>query len=207
MTICPGPWLSLWSSAMSDHRPTDPNQPDDLRFVVHHAALPETRFSSALDSAMKRLGSAISWFWLVLMAVIVINVFMKNVMAQGSVQFEEIQWHIYSALFLLGLSYTMATDDHVRVDVLHERFSLRTKAWVDLIGIVFFLIPFLLVLIWYAVPYVVKAFVDAERSASPAGLSNYWIIKTALPLGFVLLLLAALARLSRCWAALFKNKD
>jgi TRAP-type mannitol/chloroaromatic compound transport system permease small subunit len=193
---------------MSDKTPdpVDHEEPDDLRFVVHHTALPETGFSRAIDGAIKRFGSAISWVWLALMAVIVVNVFMKNALGQGSVRFEEIQRHIYAALFLLGLSYTMAHDDHVRVDVLHERFSLRAKALVDLIGIVVFLIPFILVLLWYAVPYVAQAFADGERSASPAGLSNYWIIKTALPLGFGLLLLTALARVSRCWAALFGGR-
>jgi TRAP-type mannitol/chloroaromatic compound transport system permease small subunit len=186
--------------------PVDHEEPDDLRFVVHHTALPETGLSRAIDDTIKRFGSAISWVWLALMAVIVVNVFMKNALGQGSVRFEEIQWHIYAALFLLGLSYTMAHDDHVRVDVLHERFGLRAKAWVDLVGIVLFLIPFILVLLLYAVPYVAQAFEDGERSASPAGLSNYWIIKSALPLGFGLLLLTALARVSRCWAALFGGR-
>lgn len=176
---------------------------DELRVIVHHAALPHTGFSRAVDGAIKRFGSWMSWFWIALMGVICVNVFMKNVLGQGSVRFEEIQWHIYAALFLLGLSYTMAHDDHVRVDVIHERFGLRTKAWIDLLGIALLLIPFLLVLLWHAVPFVTKAYVDGERSASPAGLGHYWIIKSALVLGLVMLLLTALSRLSRCWALLF----
>jgi TRAP-type mannitol/chloroaromatic compound transport system permease small subunit len=187
---------------MSALEPTDHDEPDDLRFVVHHAALPETRLSRAIDGAIKRFGSAISWFWIALMGVIIVNVFMKNVLGQGSVRFEEIQWHIYAALFLLGLSYAMAHDDHVRVDVLHERFPLRTKAWVDLIGIGLFLIPFLLVMLWFTAPFVRQSFLDGERSVSPAGLSNYWIIKSALPLSIVLLLLTSVSRLSRCLACL-----
>lgn len=177
-------------------------EPDDLHFLVHHAALPETGFSRAVDGAIMRFGSWISWFWIALMAVICINVFMKNVLGQGSVQFEEIQWHIYAALFLLGLSYTMAYDDHVRVDIFYEQFGLRAKAWIETIGIVIFLIPFILVVLYYAWPFVVKAYVDQERSSSPAGLSHYWIIKSALLFGFGLLLLTALSRLSRCIALL-----
>ena len=87
-----------------DDRATSHEEPDDLHFLVHHAALPETGFSRAIDGAIKRFGSGISWFWIALMAVICVNVFMKNVLGQGSVQFEEIQWHIYAALFLLGKS-------------------------------------------------------------------------------------------------------
>lgn len=185
-----------------DERAIDHDEPDDLHFLVHHAALPETGFSRAIDGAIKRFGSWASWFWIALMAVICVNVFMKNVLDQGSVQLEEIQWHIYAALFLLGLSYTMAYDDHVRVDILYEGFGLRTKAWIEAIGIVIFLIPFVLVILWYAWPFVVKAYFDGERSASPAGLGSYWIIKSAILFGFGLLFLTALSRLHRCIALL-----
>ncbi|WP_157961612.1 TRAP transporter small permease subunit [Acuticoccus kandeliae] len=177
-------------------------EPDDLNYIVHHAALPETGFSRAIDGAIKRFGSFMSWFWVALLAVICVNVFMKNALGQGSVQFEEIQWHIYAALFLIGLSYTMAYDDHVRVDILYENFSLKAKAWVDTLGIIFFLIPFLLLMIYYSWPFVLKAYTDHERSSSPAGLSNYWIIKSVLILGLSLLLLTAIARLHRCVAFL-----
>lgn len=185
-----------------DARAIDHEEPDDLHFLVHHAALPETGVSRAIDGAIKRFGSWVSWFWIALMAVIVVNVFMKNVLGQGSVQFEEIQWHIYAALFLLGLSYTMAYDDHVRVDIFYESYGLRTKAWIEAIGIVLFLIPFILVMLYYAWPFVVTAYVDNERSSSPAGLSQYWIIKSTILLGFALLLLTALSRLHRCVALL-----
>ncbi|CTQ47461.1 TRAP transporter small permease subunit [Roseibium aggregatum] len=178
-------------------------EPDDLQYVVHHAKLPVTRFSRSVDGAIARMGSLISWFWILLMGVICLNVFMKNILGQGSVKFEEIQWHIYAALFLLGLSYTMVYDDHVRVDLAYETFSLRTKAWVDFVGILVFLIPFLAIVLYFAWPFVAKAYADGERSSSPAGLAHYWIIKSALLAGLGLLLLAALSRLHRCAAYLF----
>lgn len=171
--------------------------------IIPYASLPETGFSRAVDGAVKRIGSWASWFWIVLMGVIVVNVFMKNVLGRGSVQFEEIQWHIYAALFLVGLSYAMVFDDHVRVDLLHENFRLRTRAWIELLGALVFLIPFLLLLLYFSWPFVVKAFVDGERSSSPAGLSNYWIIKSFLLIGIGLLLLTTLARTHRCIAYLF----
>lgn len=182
-------------------------EPDDLQYVVHHAPLPETGFSRVADAAVKRFGSLISWFWVLLMAVICINVFMKNVLGQGSVQFEEIQWHIYAALFLLGLSYTMAFDDHVRVDLLYENMSNRRKAWVDVLGIVLFLIPFIVMILYFAGPFVMKAIEDGERSSSPAGLSNYWIIKSTLIAGLGLLAVSTLARLHRCAAYLLAGAE
>lgn len=164
--------------------------------------LPETGLSRKVDRSIQKIGSWVSWLWVVLMLVICLNVFMKNVLGQGSVRFEEIQWHIYSLVFLLGLSYTLTYDDHVRVDLLYDTFSARRKAQVELLGIVVFLLPFLTILLYYTVPFVVQAVMDGERSSSPAGLSHYWIIKSALIVGLVLLIAAALARLHRCIAFL-----
>lgn len=178
-------------------------EPDDLQYLMHHATLPDTRFSRVVDGALRALGRAMSWMWLALMLVIVLNVTMKNVFGDGRVEFEEIQWHIYSALFMLGLSVTLVNDEHVRVDLLYEHFSLRTKAWIEFFGIVGLLLPFAAMLFWYAVPFVVDAFETAERSASPAGLSHRWVIKSALLAGVGLLALAALARLHRVAALLF----
>jgi TRAP-type mannitol/chloroaromatic compound transport system permease small subunit len=178
-------------------------EPDDLQYLIHHAELPQTRFSSRVDAFLAWLGAHLSWLWLALMAVIVLNVAMKNLLGDGRVEFEEIQWHLYSALFMLGLSVTLASDDHVRVDLLYERFGPRTKAWVDLLGIVFLLLPFLAMLLWYGLPFVADSLATGERSSSPAGLPYRWLIKSMLVSGCALLGLAALARLHRAAALLF----
>lgn len=186
----------------AERRAISRDEPDDLHYLVHHAALPTTAFSRAIDGALARLGRTLSWGWLLLMAVIVVNVLMKNLFGQGRIEFEEIQWHLYSALFMLGLAVTLVADDHVRVDLLHERFSPTTKAWVELCGIVCLLLPFVGVLLWHGLPFVADAYATAERSSAPAGLPWRWVIKSMLVLGCGLLGLAALARLSRVVAAL-----
>lgn len=178
-------------------------EPDTIHQLIHHAELPHTRFSRGVDGFLARLGATVSWLWLALMAVIVLNVVMKNLLGDGRVEFEEIQWHIYSALFMLGLSVTLATDDHVRVDLLYERFGLRTKAWVELVGIVFLLMPFLVMLMWYGLPFVADSLATGERSNAPAGLPYRWVIKSLLVVGVALLALAAAARLHRAVALLF----
>lgn len=186
---------------------TSHTEPDDLQYVFHHAQLHETVFAARVYGLINKFGSMISWFWVALMLIICLNVFMKNVLGQGSVRFEEIQWHIYAALFLLGLSYSLVHDCHVRVDLLYERFNLRGKAWVDTVGIIVFLLPFLAVLFHYGEAFVVKAYLDGERSNSPAGLSHYWIIKSTLLIGFGLLAVAAIARLHICIAYLLGRSD
>ena len=90
--------------------------------------LPETRFSRAVDGAIRRIGNAIAWIWLGLLGVIVCNVLLRYAFGEGRIEFEELQWHLYSVGMLLGLSYCYSADAHIRVDVLHERFSPRLQA-------------------------------------------------------------------------------
>ena len=135
--------------------------------------------------------------WLVLLGVIVTNVLMRYAFNQGRIEFEELQWHLYSAGFLLGLSYAQQADAHVRVDLIHERLSLRHQAWIELYGIVLLLLPFLILILVYSVPFVMASYAISERSQAPGGLGLRWLAKSLLPLGFSLLLLTTLAGISR----------
>ena len=165
--------------------------------------LPETSFSKPVDRALTHIGHAISWIWLLLLAVIVMNVVLRYAFSQGRIEFEEFQWHLYATGFLIGLGFALQTDSHIRVDVLHERFSPRHQAWVEWYGLLFLLLPFVILVLIYSVPYAYISFQQNEVSQSPGGLPYRWLIKTMLPLGFALLLLAAVSRLTRVWAYLF----
>ena len=164
---------------------------------------PHTRFSAGVDDLLVSIGKAISYIWLILLGVIVVNVLMRYAFSEGRIELEELQWHLYSIGFLLGLSYAYQADTHIRVDVVHERMSLRAQAWVELYGIILFLLPFIALVLIYGLPFVASSFALNEISPSPGGLPLRWLIKAFLPLGFMLLLLAVLARLSRVWSFLF----
>ncbi|MDA1077237.1 MAG: TRAP transporter small permease subunit [Proteobacteria bacterium] len=165
--------------------------------------LPQTAFSRVVDPWLTRLGQAVSWIWLLLLVMIVANVLLRYAFSQGRIEFEEIQWHLYSIGFLLGMGYTYQADAHIRVDVLHERLTPRAQAWIELYGILLFLLPFIAVILISSVPFVVISYQLSEISQSPGGLPFRWAIKAALPIGFVLLLLATVSRLTRVWAFLF----
>lgn len=165
--------------------------------------LPHTRLSQAVDGFLLRLGRAGAWLWLALLAVIVLNVTLRYAFGQGRVELEELQWHLYALGFLLALSVGLTLDDHVRVDVLHARLSLRHRAWIEFYGILGLLLPFVLLVLVYAGPFLAVSWRTGEISQAPGGLPLRWLIKGALPLGFALILLAALGRLSRCCAVLF----
>ena len=189
---------------MSDQPTSSKSEPHvDLDRFIHYTALPHTRLSDAVDKLLRRIGDFASWIWIILLAVIVINVILRYIFGEGRIEFEEIQWHLYSIGFLIGLSYTFEADDHVRVDVLHNRCSLRTQAWIELYGILLLLMPFLILILIYSVPFIVDAFITSERSQAPGGLSYRWIIKAFLFIGFALLSLAAVSRLTRLCSLLF----
>ncbi|MCZ4273845.1 TRAP transporter small permease subunit [Maritalea porphyrae] len=164
--------------------------------------LPTTAFSRITDRALRAIGHGVSWVWLLLLATIVINVVSRYVFGKGRIEFEEIQWHFYAVGFLVGLSYCLTTDDHIRVDVIAEVFSKKVKTWVETLGIILLLIPFLVFVIIYAVPFFTYSLSINEVSGSPGGLPAVWAIKSFLIIGFVLLLFAALSRLSRAVAFL-----
>ena len=160
-----------------------------------------------VDRLLIAIGNAVSWIWVVLLVVIVCNVVLRYALAEGRIEFEEIQWHLYSIGFMLGLGYALQADAHVRVDVLHERFKPTTQAWIDLYGIVLFVLPFVALMLIYGVPFVADSLKTGEVSSSPGGLPYRWAIKAVLLVGFALLGLAAVSRLTRLWKYLFLGGD
>lgn len=165
--------------------------------------LPRTYLSNAIDGLIQRIGELASWLWLVLLAIIIVNVALRYLLGRGYILFEELQWHLYGAAWLLALAFVFKNDAHVRIDVLAARLRPRARAWIELLGILFLLLPFALFVVIEAVPFVVTSYHLNEVSPSPGGLSHRWVIKAFIPLGFGLLALAAFARLLRCAALLF----
>ena len=96
---------------------------------------------------------------------------------------QELEWHFHTALFTLMLGYGYVNNSHVRVDLVREKLAFRKQAWIELIGCTFFMIPFCLVVIFFASKYAVDSFIMNEISASLVGLSHRWIIKTVMLFG------------------------
>ncbi len=149
------------------------------------------------------IGEAVSWLWPVLIAVIMVNVLLRYVFNLGLIVFEELQWHIYAVGFMIGLSFAVVADRHVRVDVLADRFRPRTRAWIELLGLLLFLIPFALLIAYDAIPFVTRSFEMAEVSVAPGGLPWRWALKSVIIIALALLATAAVSRLSRVSALLF----
>ncbi|HAU58556.1 MAG TPA: C4-dicarboxylate ABC transporter permease [Comamonadaceae bacterium] len=165
--------------------------------------LPVTAFSRHADRLIGWCGEAASLLWTVLVLVIVFQVVLRYVFGLGSIMLEETQWHLYAVGFMLGLSFTEVRERNVRIDVLAENFSQKTRLWIELFGITVFLLSFTLLVIWFAMPFVVTSWQLNEVSAAPGGLPYRWVLKSFLVTAFALLALAGLSRLTRVWVALF----
>lgn len=160
--------------------------------------LPHNRLSWRLDRLIVAIGQASAWLWLLVLVVVLTNVFSRFVLARGSIALEELSWHLFGAAMMLALAYAVVRDDHVRVDVLREKFSLRLQAKVELIGIVFLALPIIGLMVDTLIPYAYTAFIYQEHSQAPSGLPYRFLFKSVLPLGLLLVGIALVSRASRC---------
>ena len=112
----------------------------------------------------------------------------------GNIAFQEAQWHLFAISFLFGLSYAIKHDAHVRVDAFYSRFRASSKAKINLIFSLLFLIPFILLVFWYSLDFVQTSYLDGEISGDPGGLPYRFIIKAMIPLGLIFCLLAVFSK-------------
>jgi TRAP-type mannitol/chloroaromatic compound transport system permease small subunit len=130
---------------------------------------------------------------LALVAVVFIDVVMRYAFNKSFVFTQELEWHIFAFIFLIGAGYTLLHDGHVRVDIFYQRFGFKGKAWINLLGVLFFLIPGCLMVIMTSWHFVVRAFAVGEGSPDPGGIPYRFIVKGLIPVGFSLLLLQGLS--------------
>lgn len=144
-------------------------------------------------------GRATAWLVLGMVLLIGFDVTMRYLFQGGSVGLQELEWHLFALLFLFGAAYTFKHDGHVRVDIFYhsQRMTDRGRAWIDLLGGLFFLLPFCLLIIVSSLPFVNYAFSIGEGSPDPGGLPYRFLLKAAIPLGFSLLLLQGIAHMLR----------
>ena len=134
--------------------------------------------------------------WLVLLAVLVSagNAFVRYLFDYSTNGWLEMQWYMFAGMVLLGASVTLRMNEHVRVDVLYGGRGPRAKAWIDLLGLVFFLLPTMALLAWLSWPLFVDAWVRDEVSSNAGGLVR-WPVKLLMPVGFALVALQGLAEI------------
>ena len=119
------------------------------------------------------------------------DVFARYIFHNSSIAMQELEWHLFSVIILFGTGYTLRHNAHVRVDFLYDNFSPKTKAWVNIVGTIFFLIPLALLIIYGSWEFVMDSYESGEISQDPGGLPYRWLIKAMIPLSFIFLLFCA----------------
>lgn len=157
------------------------------------------RLSGLIDGLNDRIGVAIRWLTLAMVAVGAVSAVMRYFARSQQWTLNltpatELQWYFFSIIFLLGAAYGLNHDVHVRVDVMYERLSAKARAWIDLVGTLIFLIPFSLMMLWVSYPAVRSSWQIRETSPDPGGLPRY-PVKILILVSFGLLVLQAISQL------------
>jgi TRAP-type mannitol/chloroaromatic compound transport system permease small subunit len=148
--------------------------------------------SRLIDLINEKVGSAVSWALLISVLICTGNALVRYTFNNSSNAWLEIQWYLFSAIFLLASSYTLRRNEHVRIDVVAGRFSKRTQVIIDIFGFLFFLLPITLIILYYAVPYAWLSMQNQEVSSNAGGLI-VWPAKLLIPVGFLLLTLQGIS--------------
>ena len=141
-----------------------------------------------IDFAGKTAGITL----IALVFLVVYDALGRYLFQSGSIALQELEWHFFDVIILLSIAYTFSHDAHVRVDIFYERFTPGTKALVNLIGTLLFVLPFSLLVIYLGIDFVSLSFSQMEASADPGGLPYRFVIKSFIPIAFVLMALQAL---------------
>ncbi len=161
------------------------------------------KISDVLDRWITAVGRAAAWTALALIAVIIFDVITRRFLVLGSTKLQELEWHIHTVLFALCLGFAYIKDAHVRIDLVRERCSQRVQWWIELLGCLFFLIPYCLIILYFAWDWLGRSLSVNEMSDSATGLPYRWIIKSFIPLGFIFLFLSGITVLLRRVVELF----
>lgn len=152
------------------------------------------KFSRLIDALTERIAKAVFWLVLVVVLVSAANAIMRYTIHYSSNAFLEIQWYLFGVIFLFSSGYTLLRNEHVRIDLISSKFSKRGQVWIDIFGILFFLMPMALVIMLLSWPVFMHAFESQEMSNSAGGLI-VWPARLMIPVGFFLLILQAISEL------------
>ncbi|MDA9358430.1 TRAP transporter small permease subunit [Saprospiraceae bacterium] len=158
-----------------------------------------------IESIIRWTGEKSSYINVLLVMIICIDVFMRYILNTTQTWVIELEWHLFALIFLLGASYTLQEDQHVRVDLFYADRSNKSKAWINLAGTLLFLVPWCLILINSSFNYATNSWMMNEGSPNPGGLPARYIIKYCMTFGFVLLLLQGIAVIYRSVQTIFSS--
>ncbi len=150
--------------------------------------------AKGIDTVNEHVGRAVLWLVGAATLISAVNALVRYGLGRSSNAWLEIQWYLFGAILLLAAGYTLKHNGHVRIDIIYGRLPARVRAWIDLLGTLFFLLPLCGLMVWLAFPGFIDSFVHGETSPDAGGLIR-WPVRLLIPLGFALLALQGLAEI------------
>lgn len=142
-----------------------------------------------IDALNTWVGRTVAWVTTIVVLVVFVDVVMRYAFKTSFVFTQELEWHLFAFIFLMGAGYTLLKDGHVRVDIFYQRLSEKGKAWVNFLGVLFFLLPGCYLIIVTSWKFVANAFTVMEGSPDPGGIPYRFLLKACIPAGFILIAL------------------
>jgi TRAP-type mannitol/chloroaromatic compound transport system permease small subunit len=146
-----------------------------------------------IDTLNTWVGRFVAWTTALVVVVVFVDVVMRYVFKMSFVFTQELEWHLFAFIFLMGAGYTLLKDGHVRVDIFYQRCSEKTQAWINFLGVLLFLIPGCIMIIETSWGFVLNSYAVMEGSPDPGGIPYRFLLKACIPVGFVLILLQGLS--------------
>ena len=150
--------------------------------------------SRGIDALNEWTGRIVAWLVLAAVLISAGNAVMRYALNWSSNAWLEVQWYLFSAVFLLCAGYTLLRNEHIRIDIVAGNLSRRAQAWIDVLGAIFFLLPMTLLILWLSWPMFLESYTRHEISSDPGGLLR-WPVKILVPIGFLLLVLQGISEL------------
>ena len=149
-----------------------------------------------LEKGFDKFADFIGLITAIAMVLMILNVFydviMRYFLRSGSIAMQEMEWHLFSVIILLGVAYTLKEDGHVRVDLIYDRLTPTKKAMINMVGAVLFILPIAILVGISSIDNAVEAYQSMEQSGDPGGLPYRWIVKALIPLSFFLLIITTI---------------
>ena len=148
-----------------------------------------------IDTITKYTAYLTAFILALLVLLVVYDATSRYLFSEGSTALQELEWHFFDVVILLSIAYTLHQNAHVRVDIVYDRFSPKTQALINILSFILFILPLSGLIIYIGIDFVQMSYVQNEASSDPGGLPYRWIVKSLMPLAFVLLALQAIKEL------------
>lgn len=155
------------------------------------------KLEKAIDKFSDWLGAIAATLFILLLLNVFYDVVMRYLFNNVSIGMQELEWHLYATIFLLGVPYALKTGGHVRVDLIYEGLDIKKRAWIDVAGVLILLLPFTLLVMWYGIGFTIESYTLGETSGDPGGLPYRWIIKSMIPFSFFCMAVSGIGLLLR----------